>query len=399
MIFLCSIAIAQSNSPKAGQWKSVGGKIAFSGEHSFKNKWHVGKNNMYWKNDEDRIKTPATHPFENEVKNDVIVKMGQITVRGPGHIGAFIRSIRGGSSSGLTLSKTGKEFPTASLGRQALLGGGDNWNWHDIFINDFDPNRPGHGWIPANKTVTLDVWATSVHTIGTWFQGYDAPRGVECEYWFFPQDGGEKPKVGGDVPGTILGVVTDGGKVTTLSGLPGGDEIDEGPNWDLDEDKRHGIHQVILYIRKRAKDLSATDKNMSNLLNLYAERISIAKISYKDRPNYFLFKGAAGQIANNWSGTITLFNGIHMYHEVFGPIKYSIGAAKGQLSSMASLLMHEVAHTYGANEWQSHLLQQLTFDALGVEEYDDVRKPVKKYFNTFKSSWDPRSQYLYWMFL
>jgi len=191
LILFANLIVAQSQSPKAGQWKNVGGKIAFSGEHSFKNEWHVGNNNMYWKNDEDRIKTPPTHPFDNEVKNDVIVKIGQITVRGPGHIGAFVRSIRAGTTSSLTFSKTGKEFWTAFLGRQELLGSGDNWNWQDIIINDFDTSVPNKGWVPANKTLTLDVWATSEHTRGTWFQGYAAPRGVECEYWFFPGKGGK----------------------------------------------------------------------------------------------------------------------------------------------------------------------------------------------------------------
>ena len=191
LILFTNLIIAQSQSPKAGQWKSVGGKIAFSGKHSFKTMWHLGGNNMYWKNDEDRIKTPPTHPFDNEVRNDVIVKKGQITVQGPGHIGAFVRSIRGGTSSSLTFSKSGKEFWTASLGRQELLGSGDNWNWQDIFINDFDPSVPNKGWVPANKTVTLDVWAASEHTRGTWFQGYAAPRGVEYEYWFFPGKGGK----------------------------------------------------------------------------------------------------------------------------------------------------------------------------------------------------------------
>ncbi len=177
--------------------------------------------------------------------------------------------------------------------------------------------------------------------------------------------------------------------------LPSDQPMNEGKNWDLNSDLRYGIHQITQYIRKRAKDIRATDKNMSDLLNLYAERISNAKISYKSKPLF----GKNGQMANYWCGTITLFNGIYQYNDVFGPTNklYSIKAGKYNLSIMASLLIHEVAHSYGANEWQAHRLQQLTFDALGVDKNNPVRDPVKKYFKAYPSWWSLGSQYLYWL--
>lgn len=41
---------------------------------------------MFWKDNEDRINIPPAHPWNDEVANDVVVKKGQITVRGPGFL-------------------------------------------------------------------------------------------------------------------------------------------------------------------------------------------------------------------------------------------------------------------------------------------------------------------------
>ena len=78
--------IAVSQSSKAKQWQSVGVKLVFSGNHSFKTFWLSGGKGMFWKDNEDRINIPPAHPWNDEVANDVVVKKGQITVRGPGFL-------------------------------------------------------------------------------------------------------------------------------------------------------------------------------------------------------------------------------------------------------------------------------------------------------------------------
>lgn len=128
LFLFVNLIVAQSKSPKAGQWKSVGGGIVMSDTHDFTNFWYsagrynVAADGMFWKNDEDK-KNAATHTTE-EVNKDVMVKKGQITVRGPGFLAEFLRTKKGSVGSKLTYSISGDNFITASLGGQDLLHDG-----------------------------------------------------------------------------------------------------------------------------------------------------------------------------------------------------------------------------------------------------------------------------------
>ncbi|MBN1830339.1 MAG: hypothetical protein JW884_14505 [Deltaproteobacteria bacterium] len=198
-----------------------------------------------------------------------------------------------------------------------------------------------------------------------------------------------------DVPtGKIYGVVTGGGKTTTISGLPDNDDIDPGPDWKLDELNTYAIKKVIEYMRKKAREISRTDKDMADLLNLYADRILAAKISYKKKPTF-----GAGEASCDWFGNITIYEGMTSYQPFWkacGPLE---SYDESKLGVVASLLMHEVAHSKGANEWQAHLLQKLTFAALNVNPAEGTVVHNKKYFTTYKSPYNPGAQFFYtfWM--
>ncbi len=189
-----NLVIAQSWSPKAHQWQSVGGKLVFSGKHSFKTFWHSGGNEMFWKDDEDQRKIPPRHPWKDEVSSDVLVKKGQITVRGPGFLALLIRN-KASATASLKFPKSGKVFVTAMLGRKEMYKKDNKWTGKWVTtstIRDFDHSKPNYGWVPEGKTLTLEVWTSSEWTQdGVLWRGYAAPKEVEYEFWFFPREGGE----------------------------------------------------------------------------------------------------------------------------------------------------------------------------------------------------------------
>ncbi|MCJ7526144.1 MAG: DNRLRE domain-containing protein [Candidatus Aminicenantes bacterium] len=200
---------AQEKKSNERQWKSVGGEKVASGTHDFNNGWYsawrwgTAPKGMHWKNDEDREKA-ATHTIE-EVTKDVLVKMGQITVRGPGFLAKYQRRIKSIEvAATLKFPESGKDFWTASLGGQDYLyyfnkAGEKAWKWVDRNIVDFEPSKvPSHtiGWVPVDRTMTLDVWAINPWSQGDiWWTGWFAPKGVEYEFWFFPREGGKIIKV------------------------------------------------------------------------------------------------------------------------------------------------------------------------------------------------------------
>lgn len=201
-----------------------------------------------------------------------------------------------------------------------------------------------------------------------------------------------------------------GSSVVTIGPAGPGYDPDEGANWKLNEDQRYAIHVTIEHMRKRAKELAATDKNMSDLLNLYADRISNAKISYREKPFYGIssitgkplagIDGKPNELAScGWFGDITIYGGMSSIGPFALPNKPLAIYDENSLGTIASLLMHEVAHSRSANEWQAHLLQKRTFNALKVNPEAFVRKPVKKYFKAYSSWWSPGSQYFYWLWM
>ena len=214
LLLLANLAIAQSSSRNGGQWRSVGGEMVASGEGNFSNKWSAATryfhgDGKYWKNDEPTSnpttgkKIPATHTLE-EVTKDVWKRQGQITVRGPGFLGLFIRSK--GAGAVLKSAQSGKVFITQGLGKDEWLHDAqNNWKWHPGEVVNIDPNQPLGGWVPAGKTITLDVWAYNPFSDwGVWGSGYSAPKSVEYEFWFFPRKGGKVIKVA-EAPGKPAG--------------------------------------------------------------------------------------------------------------------------------------------------------------------------------------------------
>ena len=209
--------LGQEKKSNQNQWNGVGGQIVASGSHDFTNFWYLGANGMWYKNDEDR-KNPATHTSE-EVTQDVVVKKGQIAVRGPGFLANFVRRVKATTvSAGLKFSETGNDFWTATLGGQDYLKGSNGWRWYDDNITDFDPTVNNGGWVPDGKTITLDIYAVSSQS-GIGYSQYGAPKSVEYEFWFFPREGGKVitkadiknlNNVKYDNPGHFAGKVTSG---------------------------------------------------------------------------------------------------------------------------------------------------------------------------------------------
>jgi hypothetical protein len=193
LLLFANLAIADSWSPKAQQWQSVGGKLVSSDTHSFNTFWYAAGNGMYWKDDEDQGKVPPRHSGD-EVSKDILVKKGQITVRGPGFLGRVTRT-KGSAGAYLKEPKAKTRFISATLGGQEMYKEDNKWTgkWVTRYdMNDFDPGKHHSGWVPANTTVTLDIWAVSYWSeCGHWWRGFAAPKEVEYEFWFFPREGGE----------------------------------------------------------------------------------------------------------------------------------------------------------------------------------------------------------------
>lgn len=213
LLVFANLAIAQSSSHNGGQWRSVGGKMVASGEGHFSNKWsrstrYFHGDGKYWKNNEptsNKIthkKIPATHTLA-EVTKDVWIRKGQITVRGPGYLGLFIRSK--GAGAVLKFPESGKVFHTQGLGKDEWLHDAkNNWKWYPGEVVNIDPSQTLGGWVPAGRTMTLDVWVYNpISDWGVWGSGYNAPASVEYEFWFFPRKGGKVIKVA-ETPGKAV---------------------------------------------------------------------------------------------------------------------------------------------------------------------------------------------------
>ncbi|MGD9780826.1 MAG: hypothetical protein AB7V14_01595 [Kiritimatiellia bacterium] len=170
--------------------------------------------------------------------------------------------------------------------------------------------------------------------------------------------------------------------------------LDPKPAWNLNETNMYILRMAVEHIRKRARALSATDPDMADLLNDYADRILVAPISYKEKPLL-----GNGEASCSSSGKITIYKAFTDY-PIFsrGLVRYEL-YDPGDLAVIASLLMHEIAHAKGANEWQAHNLQKFTFDALGVSTNAGTWVHNTKYFETFSTPYDLRCQYFYtfWM--
>ncbi len=164
MLIFSSLVYAQSFSPKAAQWKSVGGRIVASGTHKFK----------------------SSDPASGIMK-------GAFTVQGTGYIGVVYREFKSVCPSVGLRESSGRVFISRHLGSQQLLKGADgNWKWYpaSMITEDYIPNANKGGWVPAptvgNPTTTLEVW---VGIEGGGIQNDE--RAIQYEFWFFPLEGGQ----------------------------------------------------------------------------------------------------------------------------------------------------------------------------------------------------------------
>ncbi len=207
LLLFVNLAIAQSSSHNGGQWRSVGGEMVAAGEGHFSNKWsratrYAHGDGKYWKNDEPTSnpttgkKIPATHTPE-EVTKDVWSRKGQITVLGPGYLGLFMRSK--GAGAVLKFPKSGHVLHAHGMGEdQWLTSPSGKAKWYPGKVVNVDPTNSNatSGWVPAGRTMTLDVWVYNPFSEwGIWGNGYNAPKSVEYEFWFFPRKGGKVIKV------------------------------------------------------------------------------------------------------------------------------------------------------------------------------------------------------------
>ena len=147
-----------------------------------------------------------------------------------------------------------------------------------------------------------------------------------------------------------------------------------GKNWHVNNDIKIGLARIVDYLRRRSSELAQTKPSMSSLFNTYADRITKATFYYND-------KSEGGEASTSFLNNITLYKSlVNSYTPFFG--KNQICEDK-DYGIVASIIMHEIAHSYGANEWQAHYLQKLTFDDLKVSKTAGARVFNKKFFKKY----------------
>ncbi|HDH98157.1 MAG TPA: hypothetical protein ENF70_03365 [Deltaproteobacteria bacterium] len=150
------------------------------------------------------------------------------------------------------------------------------------------------------------------------------------------------------------------------------------PCWHVDEQKKLGLKRVVRYIRKRAHILEQTDIPMAALLDTYADKIENADIYYKDNSWY----NRNGEASTSLLGNITIYSNMTKTYEPFWLSK-GMSCTDEQLGVVASLIMHEIKHKYGGDEWEAHDLQKKTFNALKVSDQAGARINVKQFFEKY----------------
>lgn len=181
------------------QWKSVGGKKAIDIEHRFENHWIRGNrskpNGPWWNNNDDQ-KNPPARP-NSEVVQDVVVKKGTITVKGPGFLAAYRHYC--GHNEGRNLDhgiilrdvedlKNPWSFSLQSLGDSRCE---KNTKWIGVNGPAIDPKHVG-GRIPEGKTMTFNIMAQSIPQTFLYDRwGYGAPKFARMSIWWFPGEGGK----------------------------------------------------------------------------------------------------------------------------------------------------------------------------------------------------------------
>ena len=228
----------------AAQWRSVQGKMLFQGRHDFTNSWIKTKGAIYsqsrrvhlqyWKNPPritSNYKAEPTHAWQ-DVAPDINVKLGEITVTGPGWVALAQKRYRSYSDGWfgpqLYLWKEKRPFAPIRDGasiteyfRTKLVSDletydeGANWpaqpSWKKgvTRFTKWPANRSpgGEGFIKAGQTLTFEVIVHNKAAARCY------PSRIEFELWFFPYKGDNptryynRPHVG-ETPQTNPGAAT-----------------------------------------------------------------------------------------------------------------------------------------------------------------------------------------------
>jgi hypothetical protein len=196
-----------SINPKAEQWSnSGGGFMVMNGSHHFDKLWYRrtwGEKDPFYSNGED-TKRPPQHSHA-EVMKHAIIKLGKVTVRGPGHLALYGRVKGPGAWVKLYDHGTRRRFHPQTGGAQTMYrskvwtwkNGGWSGSWSGKWtgnVNDLYGNKPMGGWVPPNKIVTYEIeldqgWYNNMNVpFGS--MGFGAPQEIDYELWFFPREGG-----------------------------------------------------------------------------------------------------------------------------------------------------------------------------------------------------------------
>jgi len=170
-------ALAQNAYPN--QWKKAGGIEVLSGNHHFTTSWSSNsdsrKKGLYWQGSFYESARKYS-PFDPTVKNSVAPVKGQITVRGPGHIGLYQQS-KGGGLIVMYDAKTKGVFRPWYISGKTINPDGEFW-----------------GRIPDGEEITIVVEAHMSaynNMMNTGEYAFHAPQEVTYEVWFFPGNGGK----------------------------------------------------------------------------------------------------------------------------------------------------------------------------------------------------------------
>lgn len=195
-----------SINPKAKQWSTTGGGfMVMKGNHRFDKLWYRrtwGEKDPFYSNGES-TKLPPKHSHA-EVMKHAIIKLGQVTVRGPGFLALYGR-IKGPGAWVKLYDSNRRRFHPQTGGAQVMYrskawtwkNGRWNGSWSGKWTGDVSElyaNRQMGGWVPPNKIVTYDVeldqgWYNNMNVqFGS--MGFGAPQEIDYELWFFPRKGG-----------------------------------------------------------------------------------------------------------------------------------------------------------------------------------------------------------------
>lgn len=154
-------------------------------------------------------------------------------------------------------------------------------------------------------------------------------------------------------------------------------DLQFGKNWHVNEKIKLGLAKVVRYIKRRANDLKHTDIDIASMLMEYAVLLEKADIYNKER-NWF---NPDAEAATSFLGNITLYNAMTQL-KPFNPVKAD-PITDNDLGIVASLLLHELEHAEGGDEWAAHDIQRETFKALKVDKNAYIRYNVKQFFKRF----------------